>query len=184
MMDNEHLNHYHMKALSEKGLVDIRDWLESHDSTTQVRLVNDDALDFTVGHFTDHWPRYSDNETINTIRGSSIKTAYGPAWSDGFEEGRYVDEGTIHLPPTNEFRKQNIEHRIDISDRFFMHFGTTNELAGFGGVNEHPDGIITPHIHVVDDVTFEELRDVIQQCLDVFESSVYDGGNNVIKQVP
>jgi hypothetical protein len=133
---------------------------------------------------TEHWPRYGDDDTIRAISGSSISTAYGPAWSDGFEEGRFVDDGAIHLPPTEEFRRDVIEDRMDLSERFFMHFGTTNDLAGFGAVNERNDGLITPHIHVVDDATFEEVRDVIEQAIGVFEGTVYGGGENVVLSPP
>lgn len=183
-LTNDALDHYHMKALSEKGLVDLRDWLEQHENTTNTHLVNDDTLDFTIGDNLEDWPRYGDDGTIRCISGSSISVAYGPAWSDGFEKGRFVDDGAIHLPPTDEFRKDDIEDRIDLSERFFMHFGTTNDLAGFGGINPAPEGIITPHIHVVEDATFAETSDVIEQALAVYESSVYEEGENVLLEKP
>lgn len=183
-MNDEHLDHYHMKALSEKGLVDLQGWLEQHEHVSDTRLVNDDTLDFTIGDMFEDWPRYSDEDTINAIRSSSIETAYGPAWSDGFEEGRFVNDGAIHLPPTDDYREDVIRDRISLSERFFMHFGTTNQLAGFGGVNPAPEGVITPHIHVVEDATFEEVRDVVEQALEVFESDVYGAGENVLLEKP
>lgn len=180
---NEVREHYHMKALCEYRLQQLTEWLEGRENVTNVRQWNDN-VDFTIGAYLEDWPEYGNDDHLRAIRGSSVETAYGPAWSDRWEHEKFVIGGNAHLPPTDEYRQDVIEDRVDLPEGFFMHFGTTDELAGFGGVNPAPDGVITPHIHVVDDVTFEAVRSVIEQAIEVFEGSVYNEGDNVLKEQP
>lgn len=184
-MDEEHLNHFHTRALCDRGVRDLSEWLEQHENITLVRHVDDNTVDFTIGDFEDDWP--SRMEGFPVIRGSSITTSYGPAWADdeSWENHRFVDEGTIHLPPTHEFRRDVIEERLEsLGEQFFVHFGTTNQMAGFGAINDAPDGVVTPHLMVAKDCTFKDVRVAVETCLALYESNVYDEGDNVLLEAP
>lgn len=151
----------------------LEEYLEAHEHVTNVRG-RERNLDFRIG--VGVWPRALRDDHLNTIASSSI-SLYNFSVSEQ-KEGRFVDDVVIHLPPAREELQADVEDGFELDDPFVIHFGT----RALGGVPA-PDGVITPHVQITESVTLREVRTVVEQALEVYET-VYETGERAIKRQP
>lgn len=144
------------------GLIE---WLEDREYICDIR-VRKRTVDFTIGRMED-WPRYTEDDHVNAIRSSSV------SMSLIVEDGMF-SEAKIHLPPAPEGLKDDIEASLDLPDGFGVHYGT----GALGGIPA-PDGIVTPHVLLADEVDADGIREAVSEVLQVYVD-VYDEGEKVI----
>lgn len=173
-MTPEKRRHYWMEATEERDRRDFVAWLESRDHVENVSAREYNA-DFYIGGLDAH-PDAFDDDHLNAIGRSSLSMRQHAVQAS--HEGLFVTSMNVHLPPTPEELKDDIDATLDLPDGTGVYYGT----GALGGMPA-PDGVVTPHIADVEDVTFETAREAIEQAIEAYVE-VYDEGEHAIKEQP
>ena len=127
------------------------------------------TVDFTVGN-RDLWPT-NKNEHLNTICGSSIEFDPYPI------EDTTVKSVRIHLPPTKESLKPEIDNTIIECEAISKYYGT----GALGGIPA-PEGVIMPHI-TSEEISFNMIVKQLKR-IEALCKYTYQDGDEILKQKP
>lgn len=159
----------------EQQIEEVVEWLEDRDNV-KFDSLRRGTVDFTIGDILDDWPDHFDDDHLNAIHRSSVEIASSSR--EQLKQELFVTSMAMHLPPTHERYKSDIRDKLDLDEQLAVHFGS----RALGGMPA-PDGVITPHVHVLDATTVESAHDAMKAAVDIFED-VYDEGSEVIKEQP
>lgn len=133
------------------------------------------TVDFTIQGidaypgFGDDVPRMLHRSSVSIVAedGSSISAHEDFYGSDQFENHNMeVDEVSIHLPPYEHGKEEEIEELLDLGDEFIVRYGTTVARTWM----PPEDWGLTPHIHLVDaPCSIERTLQIIREAVDVTE---------------
>jgi len=172
----EELAYIHREAWREYDKAAFHETLHETDDVTGISELSG-LVDFYIGSRDVYPERFEDDHLDVTGRSSVSWSLTGGLQAQN--ERRFVGEVNIHLPPTHEKRRDDIDSHLDLPANLDVYYGT----GALGGMPA-PDGVITPHIHDEGDyVTYETVETAIEQAIDVYKT-VYESGKHAIKQQP
>jgi len=152
----------------EKDRDVLKDFLEESKTFKHISEFNQ-TVDFTVGS-RDLWPSNKD-EHLNTICGSSIEFDPYPI------EDTTVKSVRLHLPPTKESLKSEIDSAIIDCEAISKYYGT----GALGGIPA-PEGVIMPHI-TSEEISFNTVVKQLKRIETLYKYT-YQGGDEILKQKP
>lgn len=153
----------------EKDRDALKGFLEESKTFKHISEFNQ-TIDFTVGN-RDLWPRSSNDEHLNTICGSSIEFDPYPI------EDTTVKSLRLHLPPTKESLKSEIDNTIIECEAISKYYGT----GALGGIPA-PEGVIMPHI-TSEEISFNSVIKQLKNIENLYKYT-YQDGEEILKQKP